>query len=40
MIIELLRGKIGCNLRRSPIPFVALLILLLVRSLNDNLLFS
>ena len=40
MIIKLFRGKIGCNLRRSFIPFVALLILLLEGSLNDNFLLA
>ena len=40
MANKLLRGKIGCNLRRSLIPFVVLLILLLVCSLNKSLLCS
>ena len=35
-INKLLRGKIGWNLRRIPTPFVALLILLLVCSLNQS----
>ena len=39
-IIKLLHGKIGCNLKGNPIPFVTLLLLFLVYSLNESLLSS
>ena len=37
MIIKLLDGKIGFNLRRCPIPFVALLILKELRNYKRKL---
>ena len=40
IINRLFSGKIGHNFQRSPIHFVALLILLLVCLLNDRLLFT